>query len=201
MRLKRISLAVAWTLLAAAPALAADKYTIDRVHTFVGFSARHMMVSVVRGQFTDFSGEILLDEEDLTRSSVNVVIKAASINTNHERRDSDLRGTEFLSVEQFPEITFKSKRIEKSNGGYVAIGDLTIRDVTKEVALPFTLTGPLKDAMKRLRLGVEAGITINRHDYGVSWNKVMETGGLIVGPEVKIELNVEAVKLEPPPAP
>ena len=201
MHLPRISLAVVVSLLAAGPALAADKYTIDRVHTFIGFSARHMMVSHVRGRFTDFSGEILLDEEDLPRSSVNVVIKAASINTNHEKRDSDLRGAEFLNVEQFPEITFKSKRIEKSNGGYVAIGDLTIRDVTKEIALPFTLAGPIAGPGGRKRLGADSEITINRHDYGVSWNKVMETGGLIVGPEVKIELNVEAVEFEPPSAP
>lgn len=201
MRRRVALLAVLVGLLVVGPAQAADKYTFDPVHTFIGFAARHFLVSTVKGEFREFSGEILLDENDITQSSVSVVIKSASIDTHNERRDSDLKGAEFLNVEQYPEITFKSKRVEKSADGYVAIGDLTIRDVTKQIALPFILSGPILDPRKRKRIGVESGTTINRFDYNVSWNRMFESGKLIVGPEVRLELNVEAVALEPEPQP
>ncbi|MGH9863511.1 MAG: YceI family protein, partial [Candidatus Acidiferrales bacterium] len=183
------------------PALATEKYLIDPVHTFVGFAARHLMVSTVRGEFRDFSGEILMDEKDLTKSSVSVAIKVASVDTKVERRDNHLRSPDFLAAEQYPEITFTSKRVEKRGDGYVAVGDLTIRGVTKEVALPFTLSGPIAGPGGRKRIGTESEITINRHDFGVNWNNLLEGGGVIVGPEIRITLNVEAVEAPPEPKP
>ena len=199
MKVRSVVFAVVLGLLLASPALATQKYLIDPVHTYVGFAARHMMVSTVRGQFKEFSGEIMLDDKDITKSSVSVTIKAASVDTKVERRDKDLRSPNFLAVEQYPEITFKSKRVEKQGDGYVAVGDLTLRGVSKEVALPFTLSGPVVAFGKRI--GVESEITINRHDYGVSWNNMLEGGGLIIGPEIKITLNVEAVEAPPEPKP
>ena len=199
MKVRSVVFAVVLGLLLASPALATQKYLIDHVHTYVGFAARHMMVSTVRGQFKEFSGEIMLDDKDITKSSVSVTIKAASVDTKVERRDNDLRSPNFLAVEQYPEITFKSKRVEKQGDGYVAVGDLTLRGVSKEVALPFTLSGPVVAFGKRI--GAESEITINRHDFGVNWNNILEGGGLIVGPEIKITLNVEAVEAPPEPKP
>jgi len=153
----------------------------------------------VRGEFREFEGEILLDENDIANSSVSAVIKASSLTTGIDRRDNHLKSADFLSAEEFPEITFQSKRVEKTDEGYVAIGDLTIRGVTKEIALPFALAGPITDPQKRKRIGVEAAATIDRNEFSVSWNRLMEGGGLVVGNEVKLVLNVEAVKVEPKP--
>lgn len=201
MRARRAAVAIVLGLLLASPALATEKYLIDPVHTYVGFAVRHLMVSTVRGEFKEFSGELLLDEKDMTNSSVSVTIKTASIDTKVERRDNHLRSGDFLLAEQYPEITFKSKRVEKDGDSYVAVGDLTIRGVTKEVALPFTLSGPLAGPGGRKRLGTDSEVTINRHDFGVSWNNMLEGGGVIVGPEIRITLNVEAVQAPPEPKP
>lgn len=201
MRVKKILPAVFLSLLLAAPVLAAEKYAIDPVHTFVGFAARHLMVSTVRGEFKEFSGELVVDETDLTKSSVSVVIQAASLDTRIERRDNHLRSPDFLAAEQYREITFKSKQVVKQGDGYVAVGDLTIRGVTKEVALPFSFFGPVVGPGGRKRIGADAEININRHDFGVSWNQLLEGGGLIVGPEVKVTVNVEAVQAPPEPKP
>ena len=199
MRKSLVVLPLLLGLLAAGPATAADKYAFDPAHTFVGFEVRHLTVSKVRGEFREFEGEILLDEDDISKSSVSAVIKAASLTTGIDRRDAHLKSSDFLSAEEFPDITFQSKRVEKAGEGYVAVGDLTIRGVTKEIALPFTLAGPITDPQKRKRIGVEASTTIDRNEYGVSWNRILEGGGLVVGNEVKLLLNVEAVKLEPKP--
>lgn len=179
-------------------ALAADEYKIDPVHSMVGFNVKHMMVSTVHGRFNDFSGQIVYDDKDVSKSSVKVAIKAASINTDNTGRDNDLRGANFLDVEKFPEITFQSKTVEKKGDGYVAHGTLTIHGVAKDVDLPFTLSGPLATPRGKV-MGADAGLTINRMDYGVSWSRSLDGGGLVVSNEVKIELNVEA--RTPPPAP
>ena len=199
MRKNLIVLSLTLGLIAGGPAAAADQYVFDRAHTFVGFEVRHLTVSKVRGEFREFEGEILLDENDIANSSVSAVIKASSLTTGIDRRDNHLKSADFLSAEEFPEITFQSKRVEKTDEGYVAIGDLTIRGVTKEIALPFTLAGPITDPQKRKRIGVEAAATIDRNEFSVSWNRLMEGGGLVVGNEVKLVLNVEAVKVEPKP--
>lgn len=202
MRLKYIALTLAIALLiAAAPVVAADRYQLDPVHSYVGFSVRHLMVSWVKGEFKEFSGEIIYDPEDVSRSSVSVRINAASLDTRNDRRNNHLKSPDFFAAEQFPEITFQSKRVEKRRDAYVAIGDLTIRGITKEIELPFTLAGPVTGPDGRPRLGAEAGTTINRLDFQVSWNRALEGGGLVVGDDVKIELQVEAVGPEPPPQP
>ncbi len=199
MRARNLRILIA-LLLVLAPAAWADTvaYKLDPAHTAVGFGVKHLTVSTVRGQFGEFTGEFNVDENDLTKSSFEVHIKTASVNTQNERRDNDLRSPNFFDAANNPEIVFKSKRIEKKGDGYVAIGDLTIRGVTREVALPFTLAGPIKGPGGLPRYGVEATTTINRQDFGVSWSKTLDEGGLVVSDEVRIEINGELFKAPPP---
>lgn len=185
-------------LVFALPVSAASVYQIDPVHSSVTFSVRHMVISNVKGQFTKFSGVINLDEEDITRSSVEVTIDAASIDTGNEDRDKHLRSADFLDVEKYPAITFKSKKIVKTGENtFDVIGDLTIRGITREVRLPVQFFGKVVDPWGNERIGAHAELTINRHDFGVSWSKTLEGGGLVVGNDVHIEINVEAVKQKP----
>jgi polyisoprenoid-binding protein YceI len=179
-------------------AWAADEYKIDPGHSMVGFAVKHMVVNTVHGRFTDYNGTIVYDDKDPSKSSVNVTIKTASINTDNPGRDNDLRSANFLDAEKFPEITFKSKSVEKKSNGFVAHGTLTIHGVPKDVDLAFTLNGPLDTGRGKL-LGAEAGMTINRQEYGVTWSKSLAGGELIVANDVKIDINVEAKN--PPPAP
>jgi len=182
-------------LLATAGAAVADVYKIDPVHSYVGFKIRHMMVTSVGGTFDKFEGTINFDPQDVTKSTVEVVIDASSINTRNEKRDGDLRSDKFFDVANHPQITFKSKRIEKTKDGYTAVGDLTMRGVTKEVALPFTLGGPIANPWGKQVIGIDVtDFTINRQDYGVSWNTALEAGGVLVGDDVTIQLQVEAAK-------
>ena len=186
--------------LVAAPAQAADAlYRFDPAHSSVGFAVKHMTISTVRGQFGEFSGEFHVDEQDFAKSSFEVRIKSASVNTQNQNRDNDLRSANFLDAENHPEIVFKSKRIEKSGEGYVAYGDLTIRGVTKEVPLRFTAAGPIRGMRGRSVIGVEAATTINRQEFGVSWSRALDGGGLVVSDDVRIEINLELVKAEAPP--
>jgi polyisoprenoid-binding protein YceI len=180
-------------LAVASSAWAADEYKIDPVHSNVGFAVRHMAVSTVHGRFTDFNGSILFDDKDASNSSVDVTIKSTSVNTDNGNRDNDLRSPNFLDVAKFPEITFKSKSVEKKGDGYVAHGTLTIHGVPKDVDLPFTLSGPVATQRGKV-LGAESGLTINRQDYGVAGGK------LVVGDDLKIELSVEARQAQPAPA-
>lgn len=180
-------------------AWAADDYKIDPVHSRVGFAVKHMVVSTVHGRFTDYSGMITYDDKDPSKSSVNVTIKTASINTDNAGRDNDLRSANFLDTEKFPEITFKSKSVEKKADGFVAHGTLTIRNVPKDVDLVFTLSGPVDSGRGKI-LGAEAGLTINRQDYGVAWSRSMAGGELVVANDVRIEINVEARQAQPAPA-
>lgn len=172
-------------------------YRIDPAHSHVGFSVRHMVVSNVRGQFNDVAGTIELDERDITRSKVDVVVKTASIDTNNERRDTHLRSADFFEVERYPELRFAGKRVERAAGGLVLVGDLTIRDVTREVRIPFTLSGPVPAGQGRRRIGAEGSVTIVRQDFGLVYGAVVEAGP-VVGDEVKIELEVEAVSTANP---
>lgn len=172
----------------------AEKYEIDTVHSSVGFSVRHMVISDVKGEFNTLSGTIMFDKGDIANSSVNVTIDAASIDTDNEKRDGHLKSPDFLAVEEHPEITFASKSIRKTDDGYVAVGDLTLRGVTKEVSIPFTVAGPITDSYGNQRIGANGELTIDRHDFGVSWSQTLDNGGLVVGNEVKISLDVEAVK-------
>ena len=169
-----------------------ETYQIDRSHTNIGFVVRHMVVTNVRGAFNDFSGSIVLDEGDITKSRVEVVVKTASVDTNHERRDADLRGPDFFDAERFPELRFTSRRIERTPDGLVAVGDLTIRDVTKEVRIPFEMAGPINAGQGVKRLGIEGAFRINRQEYGLRWDRMVEAGP-VVADEVRIELAVEAI--------
>lgn len=173
---------------------AADTYKIDLSHSSVAFSVRHMVIANVRGNFKDFQGAIMYDPADITRSSVEVTIKTASIDTDNAQRDTHLRSPDFLDAEKFPEIIFKSKSVEKKGDSYVLNGTLTLRGVSKDVAIRFDILGTVKDPGGNERLGAHGELTLNRMDYGVSWSKSLDTGGLVVSEEVKILLDIEAVK-------
>jgi len=168
-------------------ALAADEFKIDPNHSSLNFAVAHMGVSTVVGRFTSFEGKILLDDKDATKSSVNVTIKSASINTDVAARDNDLRSPRYFDVEKFPEITFQSKSVEKKGNDYVAHGTLTIHGVSKDVDLPFEMKGPNDAGQNRGKvLGAHASLTINRVDYGVGQATPM------IGSDVKLDLYVEA---------
>jgi polyisoprenoid-binding protein YceI len=153
-----------------------------------------MLIGHVSGDFQEFTGTIVYDEKAPSKSSVDVHIRAASIDTRNHDRDEHLRSSSFFDAATFAEITFASTRIEKTEDGYIAHGQLTIRGVSKEVALPFKITGTVKDPWGKTRLGAQAGLTLNRQEYGVSWNQILDGGGVELGDEVKIDLAVEAVK-------
>ncbi len=190
-------MAIALMFLLAVPltsASAADEYALDAAHTSIEFSVRHMVISNVKGSFSDVSGVILYDEKDITKSSVDVTIKVASINTNNEKRDEHLRSPDFFDAEKYPDITFKSSKIEKTKEGLVMTGTLTIRGISKEVTMPFELTDKITDPWGSVRFGAETKLKINRQDFKVSWNKVLDAGGVLVGDEVKIEISLEAIK-------
>ncbi len=190
---KSVLLAAAAVLVCAGPALSADKYVIDTVHSHIGFSIKHLGINTVRGEFHDFSGVIMADEKDLSKCSVEVVIQAASIDTDNEKRNAHLKSADFFNAEKIPTLTFKSTSVKKTGSGYTAAGNFTMHGVTKVISIPFTYA-MVKDPQGKMRIGVEAALTLNRQDYGVKWNSVMDNGGLLVGNDVKIELDVEAVK-------
>jgi polyisoprenoid-binding protein YceI len=177
------------------------EYNIDPAHSIIGFSIRHLEIAWVEGRFKDFKGTIHFDEKDVTKSSVEFTAKVESIDTGVEPRNKHLRTADFFDVEKFPEMTFKSTRVDrKGKDGYVLHGDLTLKGVTKQVALPFTVTGAIKDPWGNTRFGVQAETKLDRRDYGITWGKALENGGLDVGNEVTIELQLEAVKPAPKPA-
>jgi polyisoprenoid-binding protein YceI len=191
MRYTKILLTVFISILAISVAFGGDKYAIDLSHSHVGFAVKYMVLTNTKGEFNDFSGTIVLDESDITKSSVELVIKTASIDTDHEKRNNHLKSGEFFEVEKYPEITFKSTSVKKSGDGYEITGDLRIKDVTKEVSFPFNLVGPVPGRRGKM-IGAEASLTINRHDYGVSWSRALDNGGLVVADDVKIELEIQA---------
>jgi len=172
-------------------------WTIDNAHSEINFSVRHMMISTVRGRFEKFEGEVNFDQNALENSTVDVSIDAASINTREGQRDAHLKSPDFLDVENHPTITFKSKRVEvKDQTRGRLIGDLTIRDVTREVALDVTFNGLSKSPWGTTAAGFSAETALNRKDWGLTWNVALETGGLLVGEEMKINIEVELVKQE-----
>ena len=176
---------------AAAPA-ASNVWRIDRGHSELTFSIRHM-VSRVRGQFNSWSGTITGDLNDWENAVVNVSVDAASIDTNHERRDADLRGKDHFEIETYPTITFRSTKIERDGDRLRMTGDLTMRGVTKPVVVEGQLTGTAEEG-GHTRVGFEASTTINRKDFGFVWNRAVEAGGWLIGDEVRIDISVAAVK-------
>ncbi|MET7638439.1 YceI family protein [Streptomyces sp. NPDC005438] len=171
------------------------EYTIDPSHTQIGFVARHAMVTKVRGAFNEFSGSAHLDGDDPTKSSVELEIKVASIDTRNADRDEHLRSNDFLKIDEFPTITFRSTEVKVTGDGtFDLTGDLTIRGVTRPVTVPFTFEGQAVDPFGNTRLGFEGSTTINRKDFGVTWNATLETGGVLVGEKVTLEFEVSAIQ-------
>lgn len=178
--------------LTSAPALAKPTtWEIDPAHTTTGFTVRHMMVTNVHGDFSKVSGTVVYDPENLAASKADVTVDASSIDTHDPKRDAHLKSPDFFDVAKFPTLTFKSKKITKSNGGLKLTGDLTIHGVTKEVTFDVKgLSAPLKDPFGTTRLGAEATATISRKDFGLLWNKALESGGVLVGDPVTITFDV-----------
>ncbi len=170
-------------------------WSVDPMHTQVEFSAKHMGLMTVKGHFTSVRAAIDLNEDDFTVSSVEATIDTHSLITNDARRDAHLKSPDFLNVERFPTITFKSTRIERAaHDHYRMTGELTIRDVTRPVTLDVVYSGQAKDPMGGVHAGFSAHTSINRKDWGLTWNVALETGGFLVGEEVKLALEVEVVK-------
>jgi polyisoprenoid-binding protein YceI len=193
----RNALTVVCTIAAlAGPAVAETTWEIDPAHTSVQFAVRHMMVSTVRGDFGKVTGTVAADEKDLTRSKVQATIDVASIDTRNAKRDEHLKSPDFLDVAKFPTITFASKKVEASGPGkWKVTGDLTVHGVTKEVVLDVEATGtPVKGMMGEMRTGAHAVTKINRKDFGVVWNKTLDGGGLAVGDELEVSIDVEAIQ-------
>ena len=176
-------------------AVATTTWNIDASHSQAEFAVRHMMISTVKGQFNQLEGAIEVDEDNPLTTRVRASIDVASIDTRDETRDNHLRSDDFFGAEQFPKIAFVSKRIERVDGeSYKLVGDLTIRDVTREVVLDTEFEGQVQDPWKNQRAGFTATTQINRKDYNVSFNAALETGGLVVSDKVKITLHIEAVR-------
>jgi polyisoprenoid-binding protein YceI len=170
-------------------------WKIDPAHTLVEFSAKHMMITTVKGRFTDVEGTIYTDEQNPTKSSVETTIKAASLDTRTDQRDTHLRSGDFLDVEKFPTITFKSTRVEGDKDRFELTGDLTIRGATRPITLDVSFEGRSKDPWGGERAGFTATGKIDRRDFGLTWNVALETGGILVGHDIKIEIDVQAVKV------
>jgi len=180
-----------------APAIGSKTtWKLDPSHTLVEFSAKHLMITTVKGRFTDVEGFIHADDKNIANSSVEATLKAVSIDTRTEQRDNHLRSADFLEVEKYPEITFRSTRIEGTKKEFKLTGDLTIRGVTKPVTLDVTFEGQTKDPWGGERIGFSASGKIDRRDFGLTWNVVLEAGGLTVGNDIKINIEVEAVKVQ-----
>jgi polyisoprenoid-binding protein YceI len=176
-------------------------YRIDPAHSTIGFAVRHLEINWVEGRFKDFTGTIHFDDKDVTKSSVEFSAKVTSIDTGVEARDKHLRTADFFEVEKYPEMTFKSTRVErKGKDAGVLHGDLTLKGVTKPVALPFKLTGAIKDQRGNTRFGVEAQTKINRRDFGITFGNALAAGGFDIGHEVTINLHLEALMPAPKPA-
>ncbi|MEO8580409.1 MAG: YceI family protein [Gemmatimonadales bacterium] len=178
-----------------APATGAKTtWKLDPSHTAVEFSAKHLMITTVKGRITDVEGTIVIDEKNPMNSLVEATLKATSLDTRTDQRDQHLRSADFLDVEKYPEIKFRSTRIEGSRQEFKLIGDLTIRDVTREITLDVQFEGESKDPWGGERAGFSARGKIDRRDFGLTWNQALETGGLVVGNEIKLSLEVEAIK-------
>ena len=174
------------------PGYVAGTWAIDPVHSEVGFSVRHMMVSKVRGKFTKFSGE-LVTASDVLDSSVTAEIDLASIETGAEQRDAHLRSPDFFDTENHPQMTYRSTGIRRDGGDFILDGELTLKGVTRSVPLTLEVNGFGPDAYGGTRAGFTATAEINRQDFGVNWNAAMETGGVVVSDKVAIHLEIEAV--------
>ena len=201
MRLNQALASAAVALLLGSSVDAADTYKIDPAHTSITFSVRHLGINNVKGQFKEFTGVIVVDEGTITEASGTILVK--SVDTGVPQRDEHLRTADFFDAAKHPTITFKAKRIKKQpvfarhrlpDGRITIVGDFTMRGITKELRLPARLTGPAKDLWGNLRIGLAAKAKLNRKDYGINFHQVLETGALLVGEEIELEINAEAIK-------
>jgi len=198
LRIRRSALAV--LILAAAPLFAAETFTVDKVHSNAQFTIRHLM-SKVTGKFTDVEGAVQVDRAKPEASAVEFKIKTASIDTANKQRDDHLRSPDFFDAANNPEITFKSTKMKATGkDNYQVTGTLTIRGVSKEITVPVTLLGEMKDPWGNDRMGFEVQTTLNRKDYNILWNKTLDAGGYLLGDDVTVALTLEAVKKKEEPA-
>jgi polyisoprenoid-binding protein YceI len=191
--MKRVPLMVlASFLIAALQLLAQSAWTIDPAHSAAQFQVKHLMISTVRGEFTKTSGTVTFDGKDYSTIKVEAVIQTASINTREPKRDEHLRSADFFDAAAHPTITFKSKQVQDVRGNtFKLIGDLTIRGITKQVALDVEATPVVKGLNNERRIGAQASAKINRQDFGVKWNRTLDSGGVVVGNDVQIVIDLE----------
>jgi len=174
--------------------MAAQTWQIDNAHSDITFTVRHMVITKVRGRFLKWDGMLTLDEQDLSKSRIEVAIDAASISTNDEKRDAHLRSADFLDAEKFPKLTFKSTKVEAGKGDKLFVtGNLTISDVTKAVTLEVEKLGKAKDPWGNNKIAFNGKVAIQREEFGARWNQALETGGVLVGKQVEIDLELQAV--------
>jgi len=174
------------------------RWDLDPDHSIIEFRVAHMVVSKTAGRFMDYSGVVEMDAEAQQFKTIEATINTASVNTNHEKRDAHLRNADFFDVEKYPTMTYKMKSYKKTGEGYTALGDLTIHGVTKEITLVGTFNGVSKDPWGNTRAGFTAEGKVNRKDFGMVWNKTLDTGGFVVGDEVNIRLDIECIKAKKP---
>ncbi|MBX3006462.1 MAG: YceI family protein [Melioribacteraceae bacterium] len=182
-------------LLMTAVSIAQTKWELDKSHSKVGFSVSHLVITDVDGLFKDYSGSITTNGDDFSTAKIDFTINTASISTENEGRDKHLRSDDFFNAEKFPQMTFKSKSMKKVNDkNYKLVGDLTIRDVTKQVELDVRFNGMVKDPWGNTKAGFKISGEINRFDYNLKWNNTVETGGLVVGKEVTLKIDLQLKK-------
>lgn len=174
------------------------RWDLDPDHSIIEFRVAHMVVSKTAGRFMDYTGLVEMDAEARQFKTIEATINTASVNTNHEKRDAHLRNADFFDVEKYPAMTFKMKSYKKTGDGYTALGDLTLHGVTKEITLAGTFNGLSKDPWGNTRAGFTAEGKVNRKDFGMVWNKTLDTGGFVVGDEVNIRLDIECIKAKKP---
>ncbi len=175
--------------------ITSGSYTLDPTHSRLGFVARHALVTKVRGAFNDFTGEVVIDGDDLTKSSATVTIEAASIDTRNEQRDGHIRTGDFFDVDNFKQITFVSTAVEVVDDETVRLtGDLTIKGTTKPVSIDFSYEGGAVDPFGNQRVGFEGSVVVNRKDWGVNWNAPLEAGGVLVSEKITLEFELSAIK-------
>ena len=193
--MKRIKLYLVVLLLTTSLVLAQTNWKFDKAHTKIGFSVSHMVISDVEGNFKDFDGTVVSSSDNFENAKINFTVDVASINTDNEERDKHLRSDDFFNAEKFPKMKFVGKSLKKISGkNYKLIGDLTIRNKTKQVEFDVKFNGIIKDPWGNTRAGFSLEGEINRFDFGLKWSKMLETGGLIVGKDVTIEAKVELIK-------
>lgn len=173
------------------------RWNVDPEHSTIEFRVTHMVVSKTTGRFTDYAGFVDMDAESGTVTAIEATIKTVSVNTSHEKRDTHIRNADFLDVEHHPNMTYKLKSYKKTAEGFTAIGDFTLRGVTKEVTLVGRYNGSTRDPWGNTRAGFSAEGKLNRKDFGLIWNKTLDSGGFVVGDEVQIRLEIECIKAKP----